>query len=98
MTIDETIKRYKEAAEKQESNAKTYPKPQKNVKGSGRKYNARIRCAKEYRQIAEWLRELKVYRDDCDYRTLKIKLENAEDIIRGLQEELREAREEMRWR
>lgn len=35
---------------------------------------------------------------DCDYRNLKIKLENAEDIIRGLQEDLRYAREELRWR
>ena len=59
MKLDETIKHYEEAAEKQENNAKTYPKPLKNVRGSGKKYNARIRCAKEYRQLAEWLRELK---------------------------------------
>lgn len=54
----------------------------------------------DFRQLTEWLKELKAYRDDydCDYETLKIKLENAEDIIRGLQEDLREAREEMRWR
>jgi chromosome segregation ATPase len=50
----------------------------------------------ENRQLAEWLRELKAYRDDYDYKTLKIKLENAEDIIRGLQEDLRDAREELR--
>ena len=66
MKIDETIKHYEEAAKKQENNAKTYPKPQKNVKGSGREYNARIRCAKEYRQLAEWLRELKFYKDRQD--------------------------------
>ena len=35
---------------------------------------------------------------DCDYKALKIKLENAEDIIRGLQEDLRDAREKLRWR
>ena len=55
----------------------------------------------EYKQLAEWLKELKAYRDDredCDYKTLKIKLENAEDIIRGLREDLRDAREELRWR
>jgi hypothetical protein len=72
MKLDETIKHYEEAAEKQENNAKTYPKPQKNVKGSGKKYNARIRCAKEYRQLAEWLRELKAYREI---------LANADNII-----------------
>ena len=56
------------------------------------------KCKEENEQLAEWLRELKEYRDDYDYRTLKIKLENAEDIIRGLQEDLRDAREELRWR
>lgn len=35
---------------------------------------------------------------DADYKTLLIKLENAEDVIRGLREELRDAREEMRQR
>ena len=35
---------------------------------------------------------------DSDYKTLRIKLENAEDVIRGLKEELRDAREELRQR
>ncbi len=62
MTLDETIKFYEEAAKKQENNAKNYPRPNKDVKGSGKKYNARIKCAKEYRQRAAWLKELKKYR------------------------------------
>ncbi len=52
----------------------------------------------EYVILLGWLKELKAYRDDYDYKTLKIKLENAEDIIQGLQEDLRDAREELRWR
>ena len=35
---------------------------------------------------------------DADYKTLLIKLENAEDVIRGLREDLRDAREELRQR
>ena len=35
---------------------------------------------------------------DTDYKTLLIKLENAEDVIRGLREDLRDAREELRQR
>lgn len=37
-------------------------------------------------------------KSDTDYKTLLIKLENAEDVIRGLKEDLREAREELRQR
>jgi len=61
--LDEAIKHCEEAAEEKENNAKSYPRPDKNVKGGGRKYNACIKCAKEYRQLAEWLRELKFYKD-----------------------------------
>lgn len=34
--------------------------------------------------------------EDTEYKNLLIKLENAEDVIRGLKEDLREAREELR--
>ena len=63
MTLDEAIKHAEEVAEKQEKNAKKYPRPNKSVKGSGKKYNACIKCAKEHRQLAEWLRELKFYKN-----------------------------------
>jgi hypothetical protein len=63
MTIEEAIKHYEEMAESQENNVKNYPKPNKSVKGSGREYNARIKCANEYKQLTEWLRELKMYRE-----------------------------------
>ena len=61
--LESAIKHCEEVAEKQESNAKSYPRPQKNVKGSGRKYNACIECAAEHRQLAVWLRKLKAYEE-----------------------------------
>ena len=66
MTLDEAIKRYEKIAETQENDAKSYPRPNKNVKGSGRKYNTRIKCANEYRQLATWLKVLKEIWDSGD--------------------------------
>lgn len=59
MTLDEAIKHAEEVAKKQENNAKSYPKPNKSVKGSGKKYNACLKCAEEHRQLAEWLKDYK---------------------------------------
>ena len=66
MTLDEAIIHAEEKAEEQENKAKSYPRPDKSVKGSGRKYNACIKCANEHRQLAEWLRELKIHREIHD--------------------------------
>lgn len=59
MTIDEVIKHAEEVAKKQENNAKNYPRPDKSVRGSGKKYNAYIKSAEEHRQLAEWLKDYK---------------------------------------
>jgi hypothetical protein len=63
MTLDEAIKHAEEVAEEKERSAKLHQRPNKNVKGSGKKYNACIECASEHRQLAEWLRELKELRE-----------------------------------
>ena len=98
MKLDETIKHYEEAAEKQENNAKTYPKPLKNVKGSGKKYNARIRCAKEYRQLAAWLRELQRDREILDGLSIYFQSLVVDAVInqRPLMFDMRDATEEER--
>jgi hypothetical protein len=70
MTLDEAIIHCEEVAEAEERKAKLYQSPDKNVKGSGRKYNACIKRAKEYRQRAEWLKELKWYREDTRFADL----------------------------
>ena len=60
MTLDETIKHYEEVAESCE-------------RGNPKK-RSKMECAKEHRQRAEWLRELKAYREI---------LENADKIIKS---------------
>ena len=63
MTLEETIKHYEEKAEAEERNAKLHQRPDRSVKGSGKRYLSCLECAKEHRQLAEWLRELKKWRD-----------------------------------
>lgn len=74
MTIDETIKYFEEKAEELERRAKLHQRPDKDVKGSGKRYLSCLECANEYKQRAQWLRELKAYREI---------LENADNIIKS---------------
>ena len=70
MTLDEAIKHAEEVAEAKERSAKLYQRPDRGVKGSGKRYLSCLECAKEHRQFAEWLKELKQLKeqepcDDC---------------------------------
>ena len=58
MTLDETIKRTEELAELNEDQARVY-KEQGDTMG----YLSYEECAKEHRRLAEWLKELKAYKD-----------------------------------
>lgn len=58
MTIDEAIKYCEEVAEENEKNAKSINNIYKK---------SCLECAKKYRQLAEWLRELKAYREFADW-------------------------------
>ena len=62
MTLDEAIKHYEEKTEELERSAKLHQRPNKDIKGSGKRYLNCIECAKEHRQLAEWLKELKKLR------------------------------------
>ena len=66
MTIDEAIKHCEEVAEAEERSAKLHQRPDRDVKGSGKRYLSCIECAKEHRQLAEWLKELKIQREIHD--------------------------------
>lgn len=66
MNLEETIQYYEERAEAEERRAKLHLRPNRDVKGSGKRYLSWLKCAKEHRQIAEWLRELKYYKDRQD--------------------------------
>lgn len=89
MTLDEAIKHAEEVAEEQESNAHTHKDMmvfKQNIKHNieaklhEKSMNECMECTKEYRQLAEWLRELKCLRDqkpceDCISRqTAKLKV------------------------
>ena len=62
MTLEEAIKHCEEVAEAEERSAKLHQRPDRGVKGSGKRYLSCIECAKEHRQLAEWLIELKAWR------------------------------------
>lgn len=65
MTLEEAIKHCNEVAEKQEITAKSNLMEVDKIKTDGllrlydaNKYESCMKCAKEHRQLAEWLREL----------------------------------------
>lgn len=77
MTLDEAIKHCEEVAEKNEKECKnwTYGASQINDDESRRKQYLKHaemwhECAEEYRQLAEWLKELKWYREDTRFADL----------------------------
>ena len=63
MTLEEAIKHCEEVAEAEERSAKLHQRPDRDAKGSGKRYLNCIECAKKYRQIAEWLKRLKRIED-----------------------------------
>ena len=71
MTIDEAIKHCIEVAEKQEITAKSNLIEIDKIKADGilrlydaDEYESCMKCATEHRQLAEWLKELKAYREE----------------------------------
>lgn len=66
MTLSETIEYYEKKAKELEQNAKLHQRPDKGVKGSGKRYLSCIECAEKNRQLAEWLKALKEIWDSGD--------------------------------
>ncbi len=58
MTLDEAIKHAEEVAEENEKRANWFWAKEGNPN-----YENRVECAEEHRQLAEWLKELKAYRE-----------------------------------
>lgn len=64
--LDEAIKHCEEVAETEEQKYKEWKGDYSHLK----KIDSCLECAKEHRQLAEWLRELKDYKDarvGCEY-------------------------------
>lgn len=57
MTLDEAIKHCEEVAEKKEEMCRI-----EELMGLGLQNAEMMKCAREHKQLAEWLRELKKYR------------------------------------
>ena len=77
MTIDEAIKHCEEKAEELEKQVKPYQCESINEKlyeVNKKEWDSCLECANEHRQLAQWLRELKTYRE---------LLENADNIIKS---------------
>lgn len=59
MTLDEAIKHCEEVAEEKDKSVELY----RAVKATEGLITKCENCAKEHRQLAEWLRELKAYKE-----------------------------------
>lgn len=67
MTIDEAIKHCEEVAEKHERHLKVYENIGEDRPLFKEEENECKECAKEHRQLAEWLKELNKYREFADW-------------------------------
>ena len=93
-SIDDAIKHCEEVAETEERIAKLHQRPNRGVKGSGKRYLSCLECAKDHRQLAEWLRELKAFHDamdiipttpfDVDLGEIPINNRSYDDIVKCL--------------
>ena len=63
MTLEEAIKHCEEVAEAEEQKYKEWKGDYSHLK----KIDSCLECANEHRQLAEWLKELKVYKDLSTY-------------------------------
>jgi thiamine pyrophosphate-dependent acetolactate synthase large subunit-like protein len=63
LSLDEAIKHCEEVAEAEERNAKLHQRPDRGIKGSGKRYLSCLECASEHRQLAEWLKKLQAYEE-----------------------------------
>ena len=73
MTLDEAIKHSEEVAENNEANFRLCPYPSEMCDGKSNcralkhgKGKGCLKCAQEHRQLARWLKELKVFRDEIE--------------------------------
>ena len=86
MTLDEAIKHCKEVAEEKDKSVELY----KAVKATEGLITKCEDCAKEHRQLAEWLKELKAYRDNRG-----ISIEDFEEAMDALQQPCEEYKAKM---
>jgi thiol-disulfide isomerase/thioredoxin len=93
MTLDEAIKHCEEVAEEQDKLCKRYD----DASGYSRSHNESIRvadakwcerCAKEHRQLAEWLKDYKRLKEQEPFKNAYIQVVKERDIAIGQLNEL----------
>nr|DAW88756.1 MAG TPA: hypothetical protein [Bacteriophage sp.] len=77
MKIDEAIEHAREKAKEQRYYA--------NFEHNGMMYQSCIKCAEEHEQLAEWLEELKDYRDK-NKMVVRVDVENMDSIKDKIEE------------
>ena len=84
MTLDEEIKHYEEVAEKLEKQVKPYQCESVNKKlyeVNKKEWDSCLECAKEHRQLAEWLRELKECREIMEFIDSNVRVIETNDGV-----------------
>ena len=89
--LDEAIKHCEEVAEEKEKQASWFW-----VKEGNPNYESCEECAKEHRQLAEWLRELKKLREIPDKLVSKYRDGISDEYNRGANEMLEEVIDDIR--
>ena len=77
-TLEEAIKHFEEVAEKLEHRFDYYLEAAKSPKLKEKEKEC-LKCAKEHRQLVEWLKELKAYKDFEDKGYIMCRFEVAQD-------------------
>lgn len=99
MKIDEAIKHAGEVAEEKEKLAKTYEgfkdygNPRSSITSGHKKC---LECAEEHRQLAEWLKELQVYRNNLINQSLSDTLVHSENENERLHNRVNELSKELK--
>lgn len=81
LDLESAIKHCEEVAEKNEKKASWFWGKEGNPN-----YESCVECAKEHRQLARWLKELKAYRD----KSQESECENCDDILERIYAEREE--------
>lgn len=87
MTLEKAIKHCEKVAESEERKARSCQRPNKEIKGSGKRYLSCLECASEHRQLAEWLRELKAYREELPKEIKNAKVRQADALEANVKNE-----------
>ena len=91
LSIDEAIAHAREVAEEQKELFRLCPYPSQECNGADickclkNKHDGCIKCAEEHEQLAEWLEELKDYRDK-NKMVVRIDVENMDSIKDKIEE------------